>query len=166
MKKTVIFALCTVLFLSFMLSCNGKSSSPSGTTDTEPTTAETPLPPPADDRILMILESSGCGYPHGKVFRNPISHTVIDFSEHTELPEGIDAELLNELVILKLNDLYMKLYPNNKITSAEIKEAYSWTYEDVQYAVIYNIRFKLDDGSLKSSENLILLVPISMVTSN
>ena len=176
MKKTLIFALCLALLLSFTLSCNGRTASPSGTTDTKPVTTdnstlsstsdEPPLPPPDDNLVLQIREASGCGHPHERVFRDPISYENFIHLDYEDAPEGIDIERFKELLALKLNDVYLNEYPDETVISARTTMLRMTTYNDICYLVADNIFFTLESGIEKSGENLVLFIPLSMVNTD
>jgi hypothetical protein len=145
-----------------------ENTPPATTESTPPPTTEAPPPLPEDERTLLIRELSGCGYPHERVFRNPIvdpyRNDFENLKEITELPSNVDTVLLNELVILKLSDVYQKQYPNSTITSAQIRFLETATYSGIDYLLISGILFSLDTAEgFKSTDNLILLVPFSLI---
>ena len=181
MKRSISIILALIMLLTLFSCVNKKTgfidpsdttapavNTPPATTESTSSTTEAPPPLPEDERTLLIRELSGCGFPHERVFRNPIVDPYLkDFEnlkEITELPSNVDAVLLNELVILKLSDVFQKQYPNSTITSAQIRYLETATYSGIDYLLLSDILFSLDTAEgFKSTENLMLLVPFSLI---
>lgn len=94
MKKFLCIILALIL-LSILTSCAHRKSPNMASSDTEdvteentltsPETTENPskvteeLPPVNDERSLLLRETSGCGHPHDRIFRNPVITFATDF---------------------------------------------------------------------------------------
>ena len=126
MKRSIGIILALIMLLT-LFSCAGKKTgiidpsdttapaenTPPATTESTPPATTEELPPVNDERSLLIRETSGCGYPHGKIFRNPVVTFACDEYDG-EYDKSKTVKLANKSYTLNASAAFE--YPfNNRI---------------------------------------------------
>ena len=79
---------------------------------------------------------------------------------------SIDTELANELLKIKLEDVYLKEFPGKKITSVTCSEVYAVVYEEIEYIRFMGFRTTFEGEEVPyDGGNLGILIPLSMIKS-